>query len=114
MTTLPAVIVTLLLPFEHLFDRRTWRKAQRLVVGAILLEPGPPAHCGGAGSERTYGARPLGEPTAQVGCTVDDGGRYGGGQAWCFGNWKNDGRLPGDHALSRGLSRLVRSHGPER
>ncbi len=36
MPTLPAVIVTLLLPFEHLFDRRTWRKAQLLVVGAIL------------------------------------------------------------------------------
>ena len=36
MTTLPAVIVTLLLPFEHLFDRRTWRKAQLLAVGAIL------------------------------------------------------------------------------
>ena len=36
MTTLPAVIVTLPLPFEHLFDRRTWRKAQLLVVGAIL------------------------------------------------------------------------------
>ena len=28
--------VTLLFPFEHLFDRRTWRKAQLLVVGAIL------------------------------------------------------------------------------
>ena len=26
MPTLPAVIVTLL-PFEHLFDPRTWRKA---------------------------------------------------------------------------------------
>ena len=36
MPTLPAVIVTLLLPFEHLFDPRTWRKAQLLVVGAIL------------------------------------------------------------------------------
>lgn len=36
MTTLSAVIVTLLFPFQHLFDRRTWRKAQLLVVGAIL------------------------------------------------------------------------------
>ena len=36
MTTLPEVIVTLLLPFEHLFDCRTWRKAQLLMVGAIL------------------------------------------------------------------------------
>jgi hypothetical protein len=36
MPTLPAVIVTLLLPFERLFDPRTWRKAQLLVVGAIL------------------------------------------------------------------------------
>ncbi|MCE2502063.1 MAG: transposase, partial [Dehalococcoidia bacterium] len=29
-------MVTLLLPFEHLFGRRTWRKAQLLVMGAIL------------------------------------------------------------------------------
>ena len=36
MPTLPAVIVTLLLPFEHLFDPRTWRKAQLLAMGAIL------------------------------------------------------------------------------
>ena len=36
MPTLPAVMVTLLLPFEHLFDPRTWRKAQLLAVGAIL------------------------------------------------------------------------------
>ena len=36
MPTLPAVMVTLLLPFERLFDPRTWRKAQLLVLGAIL------------------------------------------------------------------------------
>ena len=36
MPTLPVVIVALLLPFEHLLDRRTWRKAQLLVLGAIL------------------------------------------------------------------------------
>ena len=36
MPTLPAVMVTLLPPFEHLFDPRTWRKAQLLAVGAIL------------------------------------------------------------------------------
>ena len=36
MPTLPAVIVSLLLPFEHLFDPRTWRKARLLAVGAIL------------------------------------------------------------------------------
>ena len=29
-------MVTLLLPFEHLFDPRTWRKAQLLAMGAIL------------------------------------------------------------------------------
>ena len=34
MPTLPAVMVTLLLPFEHPFDPRTWRKAQLLAVGA--------------------------------------------------------------------------------
>ena len=36
MPTLPAAIVSLLPPFEHLIDRRTWRKAQLLVLGAIL------------------------------------------------------------------------------
>ena len=36
MPTLPEVIVTLLLPFERLFDPRTWRKAQLLAMGAIL------------------------------------------------------------------------------
>ena len=36
MPTLPGVIVTLLLPFERLFDPRTWRKAQLLAMGAIL------------------------------------------------------------------------------
>ena len=35
MPTLPAVIVILPLDFEHLFDSRTWRKAQLLVVGTI-------------------------------------------------------------------------------
>ncbi len=33
---LPEVIVSLLKPFENLFDPRTWRKAQLLAVGAIL------------------------------------------------------------------------------
>ena len=36
MPTLPEVMVTLLLPFDPLFDPRTWRKAQLLTVGAIL------------------------------------------------------------------------------
>ena len=36
MPTLPAVMATLLLPFERLFDPRTWRKAQLLAMGAIL------------------------------------------------------------------------------
>ena len=36
MPTLPEVIVSLLLPFERLFDPRTWRKARLLAVGAIL------------------------------------------------------------------------------
>ena len=33
---LPAVIVVLLMPLEHPFDRRIWRKAQLLASGAIL------------------------------------------------------------------------------
>lgn len=36
MLTLPVAIITLLRPFSTLFDGRTWRKAQVLLVGAIL------------------------------------------------------------------------------
>ena len=36
MFTLPEVIVSVMEPFENLFDPRTWRKAQLLAVGAIL------------------------------------------------------------------------------
>ena len=36
MITLPEVIITLMYPFERLFHPRTWRKAQLLMVGAIL------------------------------------------------------------------------------
>lgn len=36
MQPLPATIVGLLDPFAPLFDRRTWRKAQALLMGAIL------------------------------------------------------------------------------
>lgn len=36
MLTLPAAIITLLQPFSALFDARTWRKTQILLVGAIL------------------------------------------------------------------------------
>ncbi len=45
MPPLPEVIVTMLLPFERLFDRRTWRKAQLLVVGCQRRrksDPGSP------------------------------------------------------------------------
>ena len=36
MLTLPDAIVAVLLPFATLFSRPTWRKAQVLLVGAIL------------------------------------------------------------------------------
>ena len=36
MLTLPVAIITLLEPFSVLFDARTWRKAQILLVGAVL------------------------------------------------------------------------------
>ena len=39
MPTLPAVIVTLLLPFERPFDSKIWRNAQRRVAG-VTLAPG--------------------------------------------------------------------------
>lgn len=37
MPTLPSCIMALLAPFEPLFQQRTWRKAQVLLVGAILV-----------------------------------------------------------------------------
>ena len=36
MPSLPDAIVPLLSPFASLFDARTWRKAQRLLMGAVL------------------------------------------------------------------------------
>ena len=46
MLTLPDAILALLVPFAPLFEVRTWRKAQILLVGAILT-PGPPhRRCG--------------------------------------------------------------------
>ena len=36
MLTLPDTIVAVLIPFAALFQNRTWRKAQVLLVGAIL------------------------------------------------------------------------------
>ena len=35
MPTLPAVNVTLVLPFERLFDRKNWRKVQLVLLEAI-------------------------------------------------------------------------------
>ena len=72
MPTLPAVIVTLLLPFERLFDPRTWRKAQLLAMGAIL-SPGkrtgpPPSTSWGLGSTAT-------SPSITTCSTVPDGRR---------------------------------------
>ncbi len=36
MPSLPDPIVPLLAPFASLFDARTWRKAQHLLIGAVL------------------------------------------------------------------------------
>ena len=36
MLSLPDAIVAVLIPFAALFQNRTWRKAQVLLVGAIL------------------------------------------------------------------------------
>ena len=36
VSSLPAAIVPLLSPFAALFDARTWRKAQHLLIGAVL------------------------------------------------------------------------------
>ena len=37
MPTLPAVIVTLLMPFEHLFDPRMSRAAAKRTTGAVAI-----------------------------------------------------------------------------
>ncbi len=36
MNTLPTCIVSLLEPFESMFSARIWRKAQTLLIGAML------------------------------------------------------------------------------
>ena len=61
MLTLPNAIVAVVGPFATLFTNPTWRKAQVLLVGAILT-PGP-AHRGGGtarhGPQRPARLRPL-------------------------------------------------------
>ena len=44
MPTLPAVIVTLLLPFEHLFDPRMSRASAKRTTGAVDDRPARVAH----------------------------------------------------------------------
>ena len=44
MSSLPDAIVALLSPFASLFDARTWCKAQRLLLGAVLA-PGRRTVC---------------------------------------------------------------------
>ena len=55
MLTLPDAIVPILAPFAMLFTHPTWRKAQILLVGAILAPGvkggGKTYHCGG---EKVY------------------------------------------------------------
>ena len=72
MPTLPAVIVTLLLPFEHLFDPRTMAQSPTiLAMGAILssrqthrvLRPQHPAGLGSTATSpsiTTYSTAPDG------------------------------------------------------
>ena len=61
MLTLPDAIVSLLIPFATLFTSPTWRKAQVLLVGAILtpgqrtVARGPAGH----GPQRSPRLRPL-------------------------------------------------------
>ena len=61
MLTLPEAILPVLIPFATLFRSPTWRKAQILLVGAVLAPW--PAHRGiGAachGTERRSQLRPL-------------------------------------------------------
>ena len=44
MPSLPDAIVPLLSPFTSQFDARIWRKAQRLLIGAVLV-PGRRTLC---------------------------------------------------------------------
>ena len=44
MPTLPAVIVTLLLPFEHLFDPRISKASAKRTTGAVDDRPARVAH----------------------------------------------------------------------
>lgn len=37
MLILPSAIIPILAPFSHIFHRRTWMKAQVLLVGAVLV-----------------------------------------------------------------------------
>ena len=61
MLTLPDAIVAVLVPFATLFTSPTWRKAQLLLIGAILT-PGQRTRGGGTarhGPQRPARLRPL-------------------------------------------------------
>ena len=92
MPTLPEVIVTMLLPFEHLFDPRTWRKAQLLAVGAIL-SPGKRTvsaalnilrigqHLGDRSARRLRRLSPGAQPRQVVAAATEPGAVAAGGWA---------------------------------
>ena len=89
MPTLPAVIVTLLLPFEHLFDPRTWRKAQLLAMGAIL-SPGKRTVSSalnilGIGQHGDFASlSPRAQPCPMVAAATEPGAVAAGGRAPWF------------------------------
>ena len=89
MPTLPAVIVTLLLPFEHLFDLRTWCKAQLLAMGAIL-SPGKRTVSSALNNLGDWAARrlrrlsPRAQPCPMVAAATEPGAVAAGGRAPWF------------------------------
>ena len=86
MPTLPAVMVTLLLPFERLFDPRTWRKAQLLAMGAIL-SPGKRTVSSALNNLGDWAARrlrhlsPRAQPRPMVAAATEPGAVAAGGRA---------------------------------
>ena len=88
MPTLPAVMVTLLLPFEHLFDPRTWRKAQLLAMGAIL-SPGKRTVSSalnilGIGQHGDFAVFTRAQPCPMVAAATEPGAVAAGGRAPWF------------------------------
>ena len=112
MLTLPDAIVALLVPFATLFTSPTWRKAQLLLVGAILT-PGQRTVAAalrvmGRSDQRDYAPLPRGAQSGGV--VVPPGSAHpAGAVAPAPGWWRRPTDLGIDETLERRRGAKIRA-----